>query len=75
MVKDGFLAPYQDLALLRASHGDELNYLATTDREFSKIVDELCRAETPDPQGQAVRESLPAWLVRVSPSDGFPPAR
>lgn len=65
VVKDGFLAPYQDLAYFVRPTGDELGYLAKTDREFSKIVDELCCEEPTDPQSPEARMSLPAWLVRT----------
>jgi len=65
VVKDGFLAPYQDLAYFVRPTADELSYLATTDREFARVVDDLCRAEPIDSQGQQARESLPDWVLRV----------
>ena len=65
VVKDGFLAPYQDLVCFVRPTGDELNYLATTDREFAKIVEELCREEPPSQDNLPARKSLPAWLVSV----------
>ena len=55
VVKDGYLAPYQDLAYFVRPTGDELNYLATTDREFHQIVEELCRSRNGDMPSEDTR--------------------
>ncbi len=74
VVKDGYLAPYQDLVYFVRPTSRELTYLATTDDEFQKIVAELCQSKEPDgtksQEGQqdeaALRaEPLVGWLSRV----------
>jgi superfamily II DNA or RNA helicase len=42
VVKDGFLAPYQDLAYFVRPTSEELQYLATVDSEFHEVVHLLC---------------------------------
>ena len=42
VVKDGFLAPYQDLAYFVRPTSDELAYIAKADSQFEQIVLELC---------------------------------
>ncbi len=42
VVKDGFLAPYQDLAYFVRPTSEELQYLATVDSEFHEVVQLLC---------------------------------
>jgi hypothetical protein len=41
-VKDGFLAPYQDLVQFVRPTADELAFIANADEEFQQLVDELC---------------------------------
>ena len=41
VVKDGFLAPYQDLAYFVRPTAEELEYLATADGEFHEMVEQL----------------------------------
>lgn len=41
VVKDGFLAPYQDLAYLVRPTTDELRFIANVDDEFQKLLGEL----------------------------------
>ena len=65
VVKDGFLAPFQDLAYLVRPTGDELRYLATVDGQFNQMVEELCGPPKQDSEGNVVGESLVDWLVRV----------
>jgi len=43
VVKDGFLAPYQDLAYFVRPSADELNFIATADDQLLKVLDELCQ--------------------------------
>ena len=65
VVKDGFLAPFQDLAYLVRPSGEELRYLATVDCQFNEMVEELCGPPQQDPEGNDLGESLVDWLVRV----------
>lgn len=44
VVKDGFLAPYQDLAYFVRPHPEELSFIANADDELHAIVRELCDA-------------------------------
>jgi superfamily II DNA or RNA helicase len=58
VVKDGFLAPYQDLAYFVRPLQDELVYIANADDELHAIVAQLCTE-------QSAFDNLPAWLLRV----------
>ncbi|MBW3599932.1 MAG: DEAD/DEAH box helicase, partial [Planctomycetes bacterium] len=42
VVKDGFLAPYQDLAYFVRPQAEELSFIANTDRSFRELMGELC---------------------------------
>lgn len=42
VVKDGFLAPYQDLAYIVRPTNDELTFVANADQEFQRLVEGLC---------------------------------
>jgi len=69
VVKDGFLAPYQDLAYFVRPTSDELAFIANADDELHAIVDELCIAPVdtesdvspvvPDNTNEPVIESKP----------------
>jgi len=65
VVKDGFLAPYQDLVYFVRPTGDELAYLANADREFHKVVEELCGTSAPEPGRHVCEEPLTDWVTRV----------
>ena len=43
VVKDGFLAPYQDLAYFVRPSADELSFIATADDRLLQVLDELCQ--------------------------------
>jgi superfamily II DNA or RNA helicase len=43
VVKDGFLAPYQDLAYFVRPSPDELKFIANADEQLHAIVTELCQ--------------------------------
>ena len=43
VVKDGFLAPYQDLAYFVRPAPDELSFIANADEQLHAIVEELCQ--------------------------------
>ncbi len=45
VVKDGFLAPYQDLVYFVRPAADELVYVAQADTQLTELVDDLCSAE------------------------------
>lgn len=64
VVKDGFLAPYQDLAYFVRPAPDELSFIANADEQLHAIVEELCQpfqSETQEARGigeEAPPESL-----------------
>jgi superfamily II DNA or RNA helicase len=76
VVKDGFLAPYQDLAYFVRPTAAELSFIANADEAFTSLVEELCRPFPPDAP-KAVkeqpsqelktlsRECLTEWLTRI----------
>jgi len=64
VVKDGFLAPYQDLACFVRPLAEELTFIATADTELHMIVDELCHKNT-DTHSHTCEESLTMWLIRI----------
>jgi hypothetical protein len=43
VVKDGFLAPYQDLVYFVRPTRDELTFVANADEQLHALVDELCK--------------------------------
>ncbi|MCA9163192.1 MAG: DEAD/DEAH box helicase family protein [Planctomycetales bacterium] len=51
VVKDGFLAPYQDLAYFVRPTGDELSFVANADDELHQLVAELCENSEADRTG------------------------
>jgi len=71
VVKDGFLAPYQDLAYFVRPTAEELRYLATVDSEFREVVQLLCGEFGKEGDGgvdfsqHVCTEPLPVWLERV----------
>ncbi len=58
VVKDGFLAPYQDLAYFVRPEAEELAFVANADDQLHEMVDELCRPRQPQP-GPAEEGSRP----------------
>lgn len=42
VVKDGFLAPYQDLAYIVRPTSDELAFVANAEEKFTELVEQLC---------------------------------
>jgi len=65
VVKDGFLAPYQDLVQIVRPTPDELAYVANADKDLYDLVEELCQSPDADPLVQEVREPLTEWAVRL----------
>lgn len=47
VVKDGFLAPYQDLVYFVRPAADELQFIAQADDDLHALVEELCRSREP----------------------------
>lgn len=43
VVKDGFLAPYQDLAYFVRPTAEELEFVANTDKQLFELIDDLCQ--------------------------------
>tara|TARA_R110002111_G_scaffold262504_1_gene338859 strand:+ start:12266 stop:15115 length:2850 start_codon:yes stop_codon:yes gene_type:complete len=65
VVKDGYLAPYQDLAYFVRPTADELTYIANTDDQLQQIVETLCTAHEPAPVLQTATADPPAALPPV----------
>jgi superfamily II DNA or RNA helicase len=65
LVKEGNLAPYQDLAYFVRPTDREVRYVAETDREFHEIVEEFCKPATGEGEKNNGVEPLPDWLKRV----------
>lgn len=79
LVRDGFLAPYQDLAFFVRPTGPELTFIANTDEELTALVEELCtppreenapegaagQTDAPPDDAPGTARTLPEWLLRV----------
>ena len=75
VVKDGFLAPYQDLAYFVRPAADELAFIARADDELHALVEELC-APPQDPEtGEPSVEPITSWLLRVLATRELPTGR
>ncbi len=59
VVKDGYLAPYQDLAYFVRPTSQELQFIAQADQQFRGLVEWLCQPAEPP------RESLIQWIGHV----------
>lgn len=71
VVKDGFLAPYQDLVHFVRPTADELAFLASADEQWHRVVDELCQPRA-SPLPAASDAAVPGrtaplleWLTQV----------
>ncbi|MFT7630725.1 MAG: hypothetical protein ACI87E_001733 [Mariniblastus sp.] len=58
VVKDGYLAPYQDLAYFVRPTNDELKFVASADERVGKLVEDVCAAgfladKTADPDASS----------------------
>ncbi len=82
VVKDGFLAPYQDLAYFVRPTPDELAFIARSDQQVAELVGELCAGQLSPPADPAeasdasdaleasddsTRESMPLHLSEPLP--------
>lgn len=59
VVKDGFLAPYQDLVQFVRPTRDELEFIGSADRQLQEFVEELCR-EPPASTASTATTDLPS---------------
>ncbi len=64
VVKDGFLAPYQDLAYFVRPLGNELDYITQTSESFDQLVEDLCNPPLGS-DGEPVRDSMVDFTQRV----------
>jgi len=62
VVKDGFLAPYQDLAYFVRPAPDELTFIAGADDQLHQLVEELC---LPLPQETTTENEAAATVAEV----------
>ncbi len=62
VVKDGFLAPYQDLVYFVRPTGDEFSYMANINDKLTELVEELCIQQPPDKDDIPRAAPLPKWL-------------
>ncbi len=60
LVRDGNLAPYQDLAWFVRPSPEELEYIAGVDRDFAALLEELARG--PDGEKDGRIPGLDPWL-------------
>ena len=72
VVRDGFLAPYQDLAWFVRPTSDELHFIASADEQFDAIVEELC---TPHPVPEPDSISQPDAAAKNATSEEIVHAR
>ncbi len=68
VVKDGFLAPYQDLAYFVRPTAEELQFVAGADNQIHDIVDKLCQDEEApaEPPTQPKMQRRPDDLTSVA---------
>ena len=66
VVRDGFLAPYQDLSWFVRPSADELKFIASADRQFEEIVDELCEERSLIEQQALPPNSIPEGMEPLS---------
>lgn len=62
VVRDGFLAPYQDLAWFVRPTEQELAFVADVDRHFRSLMEELCAPQSSSRIGERVLP-LPNWIA------------
>ncbi|MEE2641841.1 MAG: DEAD/DEAH box helicase family protein [Planctomycetota bacterium] len=83
VVKDGFLAPYQDLAYFVRPTAAELEFVATTDAQLDELVKELCNLrpgeaelekEAPAESSDATDDSLADGITPATDCHGGPTA-
>ncbi len=62
VVKDGFLAPYQDLAYFVRPQADEISFIANADSQLLGLVRELCEERVSASAPQPPDEDLPPTM-------------
>ncbi len=65
VVKDGFLAPYQDLVYFVRPTPDEFSYLANLNDGLTDLVEDLCVQQEPGPDNVPRAPALPEWLAET----------
>lgn len=75
VVRDGFLAPYQDLAYVIRPSEDELRYVANTDDAFFNLVERLCIEELSDETDATSGEAQAETTGRIQDSDEAVPGQ
>ncbi|MCK6470715.1 MAG: DEAD/DEAH box helicase family protein [Planctomycetes bacterium] len=68
VVKDGFLAPYQDLVHFVRPTPEELAYIANADEQLLALVEDLCHASSlkeAEKDAHRCAEPLHAWAARA----------
>ena len=67
VVKDGYLAPYQDLVYFVRPTTEELSYIANADKALTELVEELCKpADIPlEEDAPPPLIPLPDWIEKV----------
>ena len=70
VVKDGFLAPYQDLAYMVRPLGEELEFIADASLALDELVEELCNPPL-DEDGKPERESMIDFTKRMISTRDF----
>jgi superfamily II DNA or RNA helicase len=67
VVKDGYLAPYQDLVYFVRPTSEELSYIANADEALTELVEELCKpADIPiEKDAPPPVIPLPDWIEKV----------
>ena len=62
VVRDGYLAPYQDLAWFVRPTERELQFVAQTDAHFRQLLEDLCQSRADE---QARVAALPDWVAET----------
>ena len=65
VVKDGFIAPYQDLAYFVRPTAAELAYVAKADAALHALVEDFCQAAPTGAAGTTARQNLVDWVCTV----------
>jgi len=65
VVKDGFLAPYQDLVYFVRPTADEFSYLANINDKLTGLIEDLCVQQPPGDNNIPRALPLPEWLAET----------
>ena len=75
VVKDGFIAPYQDLAYFVRPTEAELAYVAKADADLHALVEDLCEVGSPEASEPPARQDLVDWVGTVLHQRQLPASR